>query len=191
VVQAGLGAGSVAAPALLHLVSVRGTLALAGGGLAVLVLVHVRRFVRLDKSTPAPGQEVELLQRLGMFAPLPLAVIELLAGKLRPHQFPTGAVAVREGETGELFHVIVTGSAAVSVRGEPRPSLGPGDCFGEIALLRGIPRTATVTADGPLHTLALDRETFLVAVSGNNGSSAAADALVAERLTADLPADLD
>ena len=73
------------------------------------------------------------------------------------------------------------------MRGEPRPPLAPGDCFGEIALLRGVPRTATIIADQPLHTLALDRETFLVAVTGNSLSSAEADALVTRRLAADSP----
>ena len=132
-----------------------------------------------------------MLRRLAMFAPLPLAVIELLASDLQPHEFPAGTVAVREGDVGELFHLIVAGSAAVSVRGEPRPPLAPGDCFGEIALLRGIPRTATVVADQPLHTLALDREAFLVAITGNSLSSAAADTLVTQRLTAGSPTDPD
>ena len=128
-----------------------------------------------------PGE----LRRLAMFAPLPLAVIELLASDLQPHEFPAGTVAVREGEIGELFHLIVAGSAVVSVKGKPRPQLGPGDCFGEIALLRGIPRTATVVACEPLRTMALEREAFLVAITGNSLSSAAADALVTERLAAD------
>jgi CRP-like cAMP-binding protein len=75
------------------------------------------------------------------------------------------------------------------VRGESRPPLAAGDCFGEIALLRGVPRTATVVADQALRTLALDREAFLVAVTGNTMSSAAADALVTQRLAADSPAD--
>ena len=61
-----------------------------------------------------------------------------------------------------------------------------GDCFGEIALLRDIPRTATVVADQLMRTLALDREAFLIAVVGNSVSSAAADALVVQRLAADL-----
>ena len=189
VIQAGLGAGSVAAPALLHALGVRGTLALLGGGLALLALVHVRRFARLDQAMPAPGQEVELLRALAIFAPLSLAVTELLASDLQPHEFPAGTAAVREGEVGELFYLIVAGSAAVSVRGEPRPPLAPGDCFGEIALLRGVPRTATIIADQPLRTLALDRETFLVAVTGNSLSSAEADALVTRRLAADSPDD--
>jgi MFS family permease len=189
VVQAGLGAGSVAAPLLLHAFGVRGTLGLMGGGLTILALVHVRRFVRLDKTMPAPGRELELLRRLAMFAPLPLAVIELLATGLERHEFPAGAVVMREGEVGELFYLIIAGSAAVSVRGKSRPPLAAGDCFGEIALLRGIPRTATVVADQPLSTLALGREAFLVAVTGNSMSSAAADALVAQRLNADPRAD--
>lgn len=71
------------------------------------------------------------------------------------------------------------------MRGLPRPPLAPGDCFGEIALLRGIPRSATVVTDQPLRTLALDREAFLVAITGNSLSSAAADAIVTERLAAD------
>ena len=73
------------------------------------------------------------------------------------------------------------------MQGNPRPPLGPGDCFGEIALLRDIPRTATVVADEPLRTLALDRESSLVAVAANTGTRAAADALATERLAADPP----
>jgi MFS family permease len=182
--QAGMGAGAVAAPLLLHALGVRGTLALLGGGLTVLALGHVRRFARVDKTMPVPGPEVELLRRLAMFAPLPLAVIELLATDLEPREFPAGTAAVREGEAGDLFYLIVTGSAVVSIKGKPGPSLGPGDCFGEIALLRDIPRMATVVATRPLRTLALEREAFLVAVTSNCRSSAAADALVDERLTA-------
>lgn len=68
---------------------------------------------------------------------------------------------------------------------ERRPPLAVGDCFGEIALLRGVPRTATVVADQPLRTLSREREAFLFAVTGSSVSSAAADELVTQRLTAD------
>ena len=187
VVLAGLATGSILTPPLLRVLGVRGTLALLGGGLAGLALAHAVRFSRLDRATPAPGPEAGLLTSLPMFAPLPLAVTELLAGEIEPRQFPAGAVVIREGEAGDHFHVIVDGSAAVSVRGAPRPSLQPGDCFGEIALLRDIPRTATVTAKQPLHTLALGREEFLTAVTGNRTSRAAADALAAQRLSTDEP----
>src|SRR5262249_29008980 len=117
--------------------------------------------------------------------PRPLAGPEVLAAEPDPRRFPPGAVVIREGEPGDHFYLIVEGSAAVSVHGAPRPSLRRGDCFGEIALLRDIPRTATITAEQPLRTLALGREEFLTAVTGNSMSKAAADALAAERLSTD------
>ena len=187
VALAGLATGSILTPALLHAFGVRGTLALLGGGLAGLAAAHAVRFVRLDHAMPAPGPETALLRNLPLFAPLPLAVTELLATEIEPRQFPAGAVVTREGEPGDHFYLIVDGSAAVSVRGAPKPSLQRGDCFGEIALLRDIPRTATVTAEQPLRTLALGRPEFLTAVTGNNMSQTAADALAAQRLSADGP----
>src|SRR5215831_5413056 len=187
VALAGLATGSILTPLLLHLFGARGTLALLGGGLASLALAHAVRFRHLDRAMPAPGPEAELIFTLPMFAPLPLAVTELLAAEIEPRRFPAGAVVIREGEPGDHFYLIVEGSAAVSVHGAPRPSLQPGDCFGEIALLRDIPRTATVTAEQPLRTLTLDREEFLTAVTGNSTSMTAADALAAQRLSADPP----
>jgi hypothetical protein len=194
VALAGLVTGSLLTPPLLHAIGTRGTLALLGGGLAALALAHAVRFRRLDRAMPAPGPEAGLLINLPMFAPLPLAVTELLTAETQPRQFPAGAVVIREGEAGDHFYLIVAGSAlivagsaAVSVRGARRPSLHRGDCFGEIALLRGTPRTATITAEQPLRTLALGREEFLTAVTGNSTSMAAAGALAAQRLSADPP----
>jgi hypothetical protein len=184
---AGLAIGSLLTPALLHAVGVRGTLALLGGGLAALALAHAVRFSRLDRAMLAPGPEAGLLVSLPMFAPLPLAVTELLAAGTQPHQFPAGAVVIREGQAGDRFHLITEGSAAVSVQGAPRPSLQRGDCFGEIALLRSTPRTATITAEQPLRTLTLGRDEFLTAVTGNSTSKTAADALAARRLSTDPP----
>ena len=183
----GLATGSILTPLLLHMFGARGTLALLGGGLAGLALAHAVRFWRLDRATPAPGPETGLLVTLPMFAPLPLAVTELLAAEVEPRQFPVGTVVIREGEPGDHFYLIVEGSATVSVHGAPRPSLRRGDCFGEIALLRDTPRTATVTAEQPPHTLALGREQFLTAVTGNPASRTAADELAAQRLSADAP----
>jgi len=185
----GIGLGSVAAPSLLDAFGMRGTLALLGLGLTGLTIAHARRFARIDRTMPQPGKEVDLLRGLPMFAPLPLAVTELLTTELRPQQFASGSVVMREGDPGEEFHVIASGSASVTVRGTPRPSLGPGDCFGEIALLHDIPRTATIVAAEPLHTLALRREQFLAAVTSTTRSGVAAESLVAQRLGEDPPRD--
>jgi cyclic nucleotide-binding protein/MFS transporter len=187
VALAGLATGSILTPLLLQLFGTRGTLALLGGGLAGLALAHAARFRRLDQAVPAPGPETGLLISLPMFAPLPLAITDLLAAEIEPRQFPAGTVVIREGEPGDHFHLIIEGSATVSVHGTPRPSLHRGDCFGEIALLRDTPRTATVTAEQPLHTLALGREQFLTAVTGNPASKTAADELAAQRLSTDAP----
>jgi cyclic nucleotide-binding protein/MFS transporter len=184
---AGLATGSILTPLLLDAAGVRGALTVLGGGLVVLALAHAARFWRLDRAMPAPGPEAGLLYHLPMFAPLPLAVTDLLAAEAEPRQFPAGAVVMREGEIGDRFYLITDGAAAVSVRGEPKPSLRRGDGFGEIALIRGIPRTATVTAERPLQTLAFGREGFLTAVTGNSTSMAAADALAAQRLSTDPP----
>src|SRR5262249_40760524 len=116
-----------------------------------------------------------------------LAVTDLLAAETEPRQFPAGTVVIREGESGDHFYLIVEGSATVSVHGVPRPSLHRGGCLREIALLRGIPRAATGTAGQSLHPLALGRDQFLTAVTGNPASQTAADELAAQRLSADAP----
>jgi len=93
VILAGLAAGSIAAPPLLRAFGVRGTLILLGGGLAGLTLAHAVRFARLDQAMPAPGPEVGLLRNLAMFAPLPLAVTELLTAEQ-----PLGTLALGRAE---------------------------------------------------------------------------------------------
>ena len=99
--------------------------------------------------------------------------------------FCSAGHVMREGELGGHYQLIVEGSAAVTVRGIARRTLSPGDGFGEIALLRNIPRTATVTTIEPLRTLALQRDDFLAAVTGHPASAVTAEALVVGTLEAD------
>src|SRR5207247_5165493 len=120
VALAGLATGSILTPLLLHVFGARGTLALLGGGLAGLALAHAVRFRRLDRAMPVPGPETGLLRKLAMFAPLPLALIDLLAAEVEPRQFPAGAVVMREGGAGDHFYLLVDGAAAVRVQGSPR-----------------------------------------------------------------------
>jgi CRP-like cAMP-binding protein len=93
-----------------------------------------------------------------------------------------GDVVVREGDPGDRCYLIAEGEIALSKLSGWQTTMGPGDFFGEIALLRDAPRTATATAAGPGLLLALDRDEFLAAVTGHVRTREAADALVSERL---------
>jgi CRP-like cAMP-binding protein len=117
-----------------------------------------------------------------MLAPLPMTVLEQVAGDLVAVRYPDGAQIIRQGDVGDRFYMLAEGKATVSIDGREVEHFGPGDWFGEIALLRDVPRTASVTAVGLVLAYALDRDSFLAAVSGDRQSRSAADAVVQQRL---------
>ncbi len=135
-----------------------------------------------------PVPELELLERVSLFAPLPGPALERLASQLEAIQVAAGTSVITQGETGDRFYVVAAGELDVDVDGRHTGSLGPGDSFGEIALLRDTPRTATVTARTATELHALGREAFLEAVTANPPSARAADAVVGARLSAGRPA---
>ena len=96
---------------------------------------------------PAP---TELLQRVPLFAGLERRQIERMAGSFKERTFRPGETVTDEGQSAVGFFVIESGNARVSVGGEERGRLGPGDYFGEIALVDQGARTATITADDEL-----------------------------------------
>ena len=180
----GIGLGAALAPAALAVTDVHGVLLGAGLFLVAAAAAGWRAATVLDHRLPVPGPEVSVLRGLPIFAPLPLVTVEYLATHLEEACFDDGAVVIREGEPGSLFYVIVEGEAVASVKGRPLRTMGPGDGFGEIALLRDVPRTATVVALGALRTMTLYRTDFLAALSANVDSASAADALARGRLEA-------
>lgn len=95
----------------------------------------------------------EALARVSLFSMLPKKELAGLASAAHDRTFPAGAVLTAETETGATFGVIVEGQAAVSVHGRPARTLGPGDYFGEMALIDHSYRSATVTAETPLRCL--------------------------------------
>jgi MFS family permease len=180
VILVAVALGSVAAPVLVDLAGDRWALVVVGAMLPVLAVFSWGSLRRMDETKPAP--EIELLRALPLFAPLPPPTLEYLAGRLVRRRVGAGETIVTRGERGDRFFVIVEGAVEVaSDDGAPR-RLGPGEFFGEIALLRDVPRTATVVAATDVELLELPGEEFVAAVSGDAEALRAADAVVGARL---------
>jgi MFS family permease len=177
-----VGLGAIVAPVLVSTLGIRGALVVAGLLLPVLVIPTWPVLRRLDRGSDVPVRRLDRLRAIPFLAPLPEATLEQLARAVSVEQMQIGDEIVRQGGLGDRFYVIDSGSVEVLVDGRPSASLGPGDYFGEIALLRDVPRTATVQAreDGLLLTLTHDA--FVPAVSGYSPSLASAEAVVGLRL---------
>jgi MFS family permease len=178
-----LAIGSLGAPLLVDAIGVRGALLAAGAFLPVLAALTWTRLVAIDAAAAVPARELELLEGSPIFAALPPPALEALAARLEPRRVGAGEVVFNQGDPGDDFYLIDEGRVGVAIGGEPVAELGPGEGFGEIALLRPVPRTATVTALTDLMLYALEREHFLGAVTGHAQSRAAAESLVAGRLS--------
>jgi CRP-like cAMP-binding protein len=176
-----VGIGSVVGPPLIHAVGARGAAAATGLFLAALVVLSWRRLVSIDRAVAAPVEELAAIDKVPMFRGLSVVSKERLASSLIPLSFPAGASIVTEGETGDRFYIVVEGEIDATEGGRPA-GRGSLDYFGEIALLRDVPRTATVTARTPVRVYALNRDDFLAGVTGYSGGREAGDAVVAERL---------
>jgi MFS family permease len=184
-VMAGFALGALLVPALAHLGGSR--LAVLGVA-AVLPLAAVaggRAVFRLDAGTEVPVVEIALLRSLPLFAELPAPAIEGLAAALRPVQLSAGAVLIRQGDPGDAYFAIAAGELDAEQDGQFLGRYGRGDGVGEIALLRAVPRTATVTAHTAATVYRLDRDLFLTAVLGHAPTRRQADRIAAARLAAD------
>ena len=115
------------------------------------------------------GPSVDLLQRVPLFAELSPKELQRLSGSFKERVFSEGEDVASEGEVGGggRFFVIESGEASVSVHGAERAKLGPGDYFGEIALIDDGARSATVTADSELRCYGLTSWEFRPLVEGN------------------------
>jgi MFS family permease len=173
--------GSIAASGLVATVGGRGALAVTGALLPVLTVLAWRQLAALDREQP-DAAAIALLRGIPIFAPLPRPVMEALAAALQTVRLSAGEVVFRRGDAGDRFYVIARGEVEVDVDGREPVFLGPGDFFGEIALLGDRPRTATVRAKTPLEVYALPGEGFVAAVTGHAESAGAADLVIASRL---------
>jgi hypothetical protein len=177
-----IGLGALVAPILLNWLGTRGALIVAGALLPLVVIPAWPRLNAIDRAAHVPVERLELLGANPIFAPLPEPTLERLADALEAVRAATGQEVVRQGEPGDLFYLVKDGTLDVYVDGRKVQTLGPGESFGEIALLRNVPRTATVRAQSDAELYALGRRDFLGAVTGFAPSLSAAEAVIGMRL---------
>lgn len=183
--NAGLALGSVLVPLLIWLGGVQVALIGTAGLLVILLVITGRQLWIVDSQADVPLTEIYLLRSIPLFAGLPAPALETLARSLERVQVPGGSVLIRQGDPGDRYYAIGRGALTVFRDGREVATLSRGDGVGEIALLRDTPRTATVVAGADAEVYALERELFLLAVTGHPGAARSANAVVDERL-ADL-----
>ena len=181
-VMLGLAAGAAAAPLLIAGFGSRGALVVAGALLPAVGLAAWPQLRLVDARATEPGPEVMALLRIPLFAPLAQPALERVARNLEHLSVPAGSCVIRQGDPGDRFYVVEHGRLSVEADGRAVAELVDGDQFGEIALLRDVPRTATVTAIEPTELLALSRNEFLGAVTGSRPSASHANEMIDRRL---------
>ena len=178
----GLAAGSVLVPVLVALTGLVGAALVVAAILPVAVFLAWGRLARLDRRTVVPTREIALLRGSTLFRPLPVDQLEAVARRTVWMTVPAGTVVIREGDPGDRFYVLAAGAVRVERDGRHlRDMATVGDGFGEIALLRDVPRTATVTATQETVLLTIERAAFLAAVTGHPDAFAAAERQVRAR----------
>jgi MFS family permease len=174
--------GSITAPFVISGVGIRVSLVVFGLLLPASVIVFGSRVVQLDQIAATPARELDLLGAIPIFAALPAMTLEQLASHLQPLELVEGDVVFNQGDPADRFYVIAEGEVDVLIGGDAVRRLGPGDYFGEIALLRDLARTGSVVAHTDVKLQTLQRDPFLAAVNGDRQSRTAADLVIAERL---------
>jgi CRP-like cAMP-binding protein len=104
---------------------------------------------------------IDHIRKVPLFRGMPEYALETVADRASETTFQDGETVTREGDPGETFYIVTEGRLRVSQHEAKVGELGPGDFLGEIALVDGRPRTATVTAIGPVEALVIQRADFL------------------------------
>jgi MFS family permease len=183
----GLAVGTGAATGLIAWLGEEGAVIAAGLFLPVVVVVLGRHLRRIDRAATVPVVEIALLRAVPMFAPLPAPELEQVARSLVELDAEAGTVLIREGDTGDRWYLIADGEVEIETGGTIVRTLSRHGSFGEIALLRDVPRTATVTAMTHCRLYTLEKEPFVAAVTGHPLALRAAAEVIAARVPALAP----
>ena len=171
---AGMAVGTALAPLLVRWFGSAGGYVVLGAALTVVAVASVPLLVRLDATAVYRPGLVPLLRRVDFLAVLDVQALERLAHGAVELRVADGTDVVRQGEPGGHFYVVEDGELEVSVHGRTDTfRLGPGSGFGEIALLRQVPRTATVRTLTACRLWTIDRELFLATLAGSAGHDVA------------------
>jgi hypothetical protein len=179
--MAALAVGSIVASALIEWLGEEGAVIASGLFLPALFVLLARRLRAIDASATVPVVEIAHLRGVPMFAPLPAPELEQAARALVQLDTEPGTVIVREGDTGDRWFLIADGEVDIEQGGVHVTTRSQGEGFGEIALLRDVPRTATVTARTRCRLFALEKEPFVAAVTGHPLALRAAAEVIAAR----------
>ncbi|GAB3345294.1 cyclic nucleotide-binding domain-containing protein [Modestobacter lapidis] len=180
-----LALGSLAIPLVLSTLGDTGTLIATGGSLPVAVTARWAALRAIDADIGVRRDRIVLLRRVGMFRLLPVPAIEGLALRLGRLRVPAQRDVFRKGDPADGFFVVESGRVAVIDDGHEIRRLGPGDAFGEIALLRAVPRTATVRAVEDTELATLSGDQFVSAITGFSATSSTAEQVVTGYLSDD------
>ena len=176
------GIGAIVAPALVDAFGIRTALIVTGAVLPAVTIPLFTMLAHVDRTLTVPTAELERLRAIPMFGALPAPTLESLASSLQRVEIGAGETVFRQGDPGDRFYIVDSGEVEIEIDGREANVLGSGDSFGEIALLRDIPRTATARARKETQLFALERDAFLGAVTGHAASAEAAESVVVARL---------
>jgi hypothetical protein len=173
--MAGLALGTLIAPVLVHALGAQISFVVAGLFLPAVTVATYRSLRSLEVGADVPADVLAGLLGVPILAVLAPRIVERLARDAVTVTAAEGEVVVAEGESGQRFYVVRSGQLDVTIESHHIRQLGPGSWFGEIALLRDVPRTATVTATARTVLWAVERDSFLPSVAAAPRAVKAAD----------------
>lgn len=186
----GLALGTVFVQVAITLGGMRAALVVPAAAAVLLLLVLWTRLSRLDNAAVIPHMEIRLLRAIPIFAVLPAPTLEGVARELEPVSVARGTTLFREGDPGDRYYAVATGTVDISRRGVVVATVGRGEGFGEIALIKDVPRSATVSATTDAQLYALGKDVFVRTVTGHVGSSRVTGHIIETHL-GDAPAGQD